>query len=872
MTKKASPPRVFVRFFRWFCDVSLHRYIEGDLFELYKERLSIHGKRKADFLFIMDVLFLFRPGITKPLSTNQNATAMGIYKNYAKIGWRNLLRNKGYSSINIGGLAAGMAVALLIGLWIYDELSFNKYHSNYDRIAQVYRMETHDGERRANTAHVTGLGTLLRNEYGAHFDRVAMVRARTEERVIANIEKKFTESGFFIQAEGPAMLGLRMRYGSIDGLNDMNSILLSVNLAKKLFGDVDPVGRTVSMDAKWDLKVTGVYEDIPKNSDFHDGAYLATLDRYLEGWASVNAWDNYHMYIYVQIKEGTDFETISGIIKDCTLPHLPEEHAEANPEVFLHPMSKWHLYSEWENGVEVTGKTLTAIWYYGAIGVFVLILACINFMNLSTARSQKRAKEVGIRKSIGSLRRQLVQQFYGESFMVSIIAFLIALAIGQLTLPWFNAVSDKDIAIPITEPVFWLIGFSFVVVTALAAGSYPALYLSSFSPVKVLKGVFKPGRGGVMPRRVLVVVQFSVSILLTIGTITVYQQLQFAKDRPVGYNRQSLIGLRAASPEFQGKYEVLRNELKNTGAVLEMAVANYSITDTRGWNGGFSWGETKYEPSLNTIFVSYEYGKKVGWEFIGGRDFSREIASDTAGIVINESAARMFGIENPLGEFLKWAPGGTERGTYKILGVVKDMVKGSPYEPTHPSVIFLSRHHMPWLYVRLNPALGTHEALRKVEDVFATLVPSTPFDYTFADDDYAAKFQAEERIGKLATLFSILAVIISCLGLFGLAAFTVEQRTKEIGIRKVLGATIAGLWQMLSKEFIILAVIACFIAVPVGYYFMNAWLQQFVYRLPLSWGVFAIACAGGILITIITVSFQAVKAAVANPVSALRSE
>ncbi|HEY0652202.1 MAG TPA: ABC transporter permease [Chryseosolibacter sp.] len=797
---------------------------------------------------------------------------MGIYKNYVTIGWRNLLRNKGYSAINIGGLAAGMSVAILIGLWIYDELSFNKYHDKYDRIAQVYRMEKWEGIRSANTAQVTGLGTLLRNEYGAHFERVVMVRAKTEERVLANVERKFTETGFFIQEEGPEMLGLKMKYGTPGGLKDMNSILLSATTARKLFGDGDPVGQLVSMDARWDLKVTGVFEDLPKNSDFHQASYFATLNRYLDGWASLDSWDNYHMYVYVQIKEGSDFARVNSIIKDCSLPYLSEEHTRNKPEIFLHPMSRWHLYSEWENGSPVMSKKLVAVWYYAAIGIFVLLLACINFMNLSTARSEKRAKEVGIRKSIGSMRSQLVHQFYGESFMVAAIAFLISLATVQLSLPWFNHVSGKTIVIPIADLQFWLAGLSFVLLTGLLAGSYPAAYLSSFSPITVLKGTFKSGRKAVIPRRILVVVQFSVSMILTIGTIIVYQQLQHAKNRPVGYNRHSLIGLRAASPEFQGKYQVIRNELKNTGAIVEMGEANYAITDTRGWNPGFSWGDKVYEPAFNTIFVTHEYGKTVGWEFISGRDFSRDIASDTAGIVINESAAKIFGIENPVGELLKWAPGGSDRGTFKILGVVKDMVKGSPYEPTSASVIFLSKDDMQWLYIRLNPEMGTHEALRRIQNVFSTLVPSAPFDFTFADEAYATKFQSEERIGKMATLFSALAICISCLGLFGLAAFTVEQRTKEIGIRKVLGASVSDLWQMLSKEFIALALISCLIAVPVGYYFMNAWLEQFVYRTTMSWEVFLVACAGGIVVTIVTVSFQALKAALAEPVKSLRSE
>jgi ABC-type antimicrobial peptide transport system permease subunit len=493
-------------------------------------------------------------------------------------------------------------------------------------------------------------------------------------------------------------------------------------------------------------------------------------------------------------------------------------------------------------------------------------------MNLSTARSEQRAKEVGIRKSIGSLRSQLVQQFYGESFLVAAIAFVAAFLFVQLSLPWFNAVADKKISMPWTNGAFWTGCISFVVLTGFLAGSYPALYLSSFKPVKVLKGTFKAGRFAALPRKVLVVVQFTASITLIIGTIVVYQQIQFAKNRPVGYSREGLIGLRTASPEFRGKYHVLRNELKKTGAVEEIAEANYSITDTRGWNGGFSWKDIKYEPSFNTIFVTHEYGKTIGWEFTDGRDFSREFASDSAGIVINESALKILGIKNPVGEYLNWAPGWTDQGTYKILGVVKDMVKGSPYEPTDPSIIFLSGNDMQWLYVRMDPNVSPHEALPKIEKVFSQLIPSAPFDYTFADEDYAAKFRGEERIGKLATVFSTLAILISCLGLFGLAAFTAEQRTKEIGIRKVLGASVAHLWQMLSKDFVVLVVISCAIAVPIAFSFMNNWLEQYQYRTTISWSVFAATGIGALIVTLLTVSFQAIKAALMNPVNSLRSE
>jgi|JI10StandDraft_1071094.scaffolds.fasta_scaffold01706_15 putative ABC transport system permease protein len=868
MKKTTGPPRFAHRFFRWYCHPRMLNHIEGDLLEDYRDRVHKKGKWKADARFVLDVLLLLRPEIIRPLEGYKNLNTYGMYKSYFKIGWRNLAKNKGYSFINIGGLALGMAVAMLISLWVYDELSFNKDHQNYETIAQVYRLQNWGGERGVSTSHVTGLGTLLKTEYASHFKNVAMIRARTEERVLAFGENKFTQSGYFMQPEGAEMLTLKMVRGTRNGLTDMKSILLAESVAKKLFGDTDPINQVVLMDAKWDLKVTGVYEDLPKNSTFYDASYFAPLDLYIDGWGSLTSWDNYFVYIYLQINEGGNFEELSRYIKDVMLAHVDAETKESKPEIFLHPMRKWHLDSEFKNGELTTSKRMLSVWYYSAIGVFVLLLACINFMNLSTARSEKRAKEVGIRKSIGSMRGQLIQQFFGETLLVAFLSAIIALIIVQLSLPWFNYVSDKNISLPISNPMFWLACVAFTLFTGLLAGSYPALYLSSFNAVKILKGTFKAGRFAVLPRRVLVVVQFTVSITLTIGTIIVYQQIQFAKNRPVGYSRANLIGMRTASPEYKGQYHTLRNELKSTNMVEEIAEANYSIIDTRGWNGGFSWHGNKYDQTFNTIYVTHEYGKTVGWEFVAGRDFSRDFPSDLSGIVINESAAAILSLENPVGESLSWM----DRGEFKILGVVKDMVKGSPYEPTDPSIIFLSESDMQWLYIKIKPTVSAHEALPKVQSVLASIVPSAPFDYTFADEAYDAKFKAEERIGKLATLFSVLALLISCLGLFGLASFIAEQRTKEIGIRKILGASIPNLWKMLSKDFAVLVIIACSVSIPLSYYFMNSWLGQYEYRTAISWNVFVFTALGALVITLLTVSFQAIKAAVANPVKSLRSE
>jgi putative ABC transport system permease protein len=721
---------------------------------------------------------------------------------------------------------------------------------------------------------VTGLGTLLKSEYGTHFKYIAMVRARIEERVVALGENKFTQSGYFMQPEGADILTLKMISGTREGLKDMKSILLSRTLAKKLFADTDAVNQVVTMDAKWDLKVTGVYEDLPKNSEFNQATYFAPLDLYLEGWSHLNIWNNYNMWLYVQIHPKADFEEVSAIIKDAMVPYVDEANKSAKPELFLHPMSRWHLHSKFENSVNVMSDNLKFVWLYSIIGVFVLFLACINFMNLSTARSEKRAKEIGIRKTIGSIRYHLILQFLCESLMVTIIAFGFSLWIVQLILPWFNEVAAKELTILWTNFWFWLACLAVALFTALLAGSYPALYLSSFNPINTMKATSRPGRYGVAPRKVLVIFQFAISIALIIGTMIVHQQIQYVKDRPVGYTQEGLLQLRPRSPEYKGKYHTLRNELKKTGVVYEMAESNYPVTNTLGWNPFFDWKgrDPNYNPSFNTIQVSHEYGKTIGLQFVVGRDFSREFSTDLSGLLLNESALNLMGLENPVGEIVTWNPPYTSGGNYHILGIVKDMVKGSPFGPTRPSIIFLSENDLNYLFIRIHPQLSVGEALPKIKAAFNKIIPSAPFDYNFVDDLYATKFQAEERIGKLADIFAILAILISCLGLFGLASFVAEQRTKEIGIRKVFGASVVNLWRMLSKDFMVLVIFSCFIAIPIAYYFLNGWLQNYEYRIGISWWILIEACMGAMFIAIFTVSFQAVKAALKNPVESLKYE
>lgn len=870
---RPSPPHIALRFFRWFCHPDLHPFVEGDLMELYEERLKNSGKRNADLRFVIDVLMLFRPSIIRSTEGFIRLNNYAMFRNYCKVAWRNLFKNKGYSSINIGGLAIGMAVAMLIALWIHDELFYNTYHQSYNRIFKVMKKETHLGTRHSGDSQPFALATILRSSYGNYFKHVAMEVEWTGEHIIASRDKKFSQSGRYMEPEAPEILTLNMLYGNLAGLRNLNSIMLSASLAEKLFGDEEPIGKIATMDGESTLKVTGVYEDLPNNSEFRGTNYIVPFDLfYLKyKWAQPNSWRGGNVSIYVQTRSGVDFNEVSAIIEDAMLTHVDEERAAGKPALFLHPMSKWHLYSEFENGIPVMSDPLKFIWFYGIIGVFVLILGCINFVNLSTARSEKRAKEVGIRKTMGSLRKQLISQFLSESLLFAAFAFVLSIGLVQLILPWFNGVADKSIHILWANPWFWVVGILFTLFTALLAGSYPAFYLSAFKPVKVLKGTFRAGRFATIPRKVLVVFQFTISITLIIGTLIIYQQIQFAKNRPVGYSRDRLIILKMTTQEYNGKYDLLRSELLGTGVVGEMAGAGVRVTENQHRNNGFNWkGKAPaFDPHFNDFYVSHEFGNVVGWQLVDGRDFSREFASDLSGVLINESALKLMGLENPIGEVLTWERRGDKN--YTILGVVKDMVRRSPFEPIPPSIFFLTKN-LPWIHIKINPTVSVSEALPKIKTVFNELLPSAPFHYQFVDEEYAAKFRAEERIGKLAGFFAVLAILISCLGLFGLAAFVAEQRTKEIGIRKVLGASVANLWRMLSKDFLVLVILSSLIAIPIAYYFLQRWLQQYEYRTEISLWVLVVACIGAVVITLLTVSYQAVKAALMNPVNSLKTE
>ncbi|MBX2926071.1 MAG: ABC transporter permease [Chitinophagaceae bacterium] len=794
-----------------------------------------------------------------------------MIKNYFKVAWRNLTKNKVYSLINIIGLAAGMAVAMIIGLWIYDEVSANKHFKNYNAVYQVMMSQTFDGKRGSQIALPYPIGEELKAKY-PDFKAVAMCDWGGKHSLIYG-EKKISRMGHFLGEEGVDMFSLNILKGNKNPLHDPYSIVLTDETAGILFGAEDPIGKMLKFDNATNLKVTAVVPKQPKNSALSFD-YLIPFHLQEKMYDYVNLyhktnWGNNSWQAFVQLNSNATEKAVDAKVKDVVISHFTDENTlkSVRPEVFIHPMSKWRLYNDFENGKN-TGGFIKYVRMFGILGFIVLLIACINFMNLSTARSEKRAKEVGVRKAVGSGRKDLVQQFLSESMLISGLAFLFALGLVALALPFFNKLTEKEMSLHIGNPLFWGVMIVFTVITGLLAGSYPAFYLSSFNPVRVLKGNVKAGKSSSLPRKILVVTQFASSVILMIGTVVIYRQIQFGKNQPIGFDNKGLISV-DWSDDISKSYDAFRNELLSTGAVVSICKSNSPPSQIFSNNNGWEWKNSQpVEKTVvfSTIATDYDYTKTLGIKLVDGRDFARDFADSNA-VLLNQAAVKRMGLKNPVGEMLKW-----NDQPMKVVGVIPDIQMQSPFSPVSPLTIIFNKGWVSYINVRMNPGMPASKVLSTIKPIFEKYNPAFPFEYQFADEEYAKKFNYEELVGNLAAIVAVLAIFISCLGLFGLASFTAEQRVKEIGVRKVLGASVFNLWTLLSKDFVILVLISCAIAIPVAYYSMHEWLKNYEYKVGIGAGVFALAVASAMIITLITVSFQAIKAARANPVVALRSE
>ncbi|HVY75354.1 MAG TPA: ABC transporter permease [Puia sp.] len=790
-----------------------------------------------------------------------------MFKNYFKIMWRGAIRNKFYSLINILGLTIGMASAMLILLWIQNELSHDRFYTKTDRIYLVNSRDKVSGEVSAwrNTSKPVGLAlkkdypevedVVRLNEYGANF-------------LISAGEKHFSSHGEFADSGFLAMFSLPLLEGNPgSSLNSPNGIVLTKQLAVKLFGNQEAMGKTVRVDSVDYFTVTAVLKDLPSNSRFAFDYILPWSYATKKGFDD-NNWSNTNVLTYVLLKPGASPAAFDSRIRNLIVDHT-KNGEKATIQIFTQALKDTWLYDKEENGNFVAGR-IERVRLFAIIAALILLIACINFMNLSTARSEKRGKEVGIRKVVGARRKSLAFQFVGESICFAAMAGLLAVLLVQLVLPAYNQVLNTSLSINFYNPYYWLFAAGFVLFTGLLAGTYPAFYLSSFIPVKVLKGTFKSSNKTITPRKVLVVLQFTFAITLIICTVIVATQISYAQNRDSGYSRTNLAFL-IEFGDAHKNYELIKDALIKKGAATNVTQTGSPITENWGSSWGFSWQGSNAD-DLETVFNLFsadeDFTKTMGTKIISGRGIDiKTFKTDSTACLLNETAVKTMRLKNPVGQNLSLG-----KNSLHVVGVVKDFILTTPYEPVEPMIIAGPAFSYGVINFKLNPNPSIAASMEKAEAVFKQYNPQYPFNIRFYDHEYDLKFQDEKQASTLVGLFAGLAIFISCLGLLGLATYIAETRTKEIGVRKVLGASVSGIVALLSKDFLRLVLIAFLIASPIAWIIMHHWLQSYSYRVNISFQVFIITGCLSALIAFITVSFHAIKAALANPVSSLRTE
>jgi putative ABC transport system permease protein len=792
-----------------------------------------------------------------------------MFKNYFKITFRNLFKNKVLSFINIFGLSTGMAFAMLIGLWIQNENSFDAFHKNKDHIALVMKNTLFNNQRNTQESSPLPLYYEMKSNFPEVKGATRVTWSESHSLVVGN--KKFSKNGRYVDPDFLRMFSFPLIRGSIStALNDPNSIILTQSLGTALFGAEDPIGKAIKLDNQDEVHVTAITKDIPANSTL-DFDFLAPYQFIMDHNEFVRNnktnWQNNFLMNMVELKEGVSMEDFS---KKIRLLNMQKDPILKNQTLFLHPVNKWHLYNDFKDWENVGGK-IEYVGLFSVIGIFVLLIACINFMNLSTARCETRMKEVGIRKTLGSRRIDLVIQFLAESLLTAFLAFLLSIGLVKLLLPYLSDIGFENIRFDLSKFSLQCAAFILCAFTGLVSGSYPALYLSSFLPVRILKGFHAKGKGAVTFRKILVVSQFTISVGLIVCTVIVFQQIDHARSRSVGYNPNKLISI-DASRDLGINYDVLKQDLLNGGYIESVAKASQPMTAVYNRWSDFTWeGKDPHEDiALDAILTEWDFEKTVGLKMKQGRYFSKEYKTDSNAVILNETALKIIGYTNPIGKTMK-----SGNRVMTIVGIFEDVLLSDPFKSITPLAILFNgskTDNVNNIFLRVKPTADLNKALVAIRPIFDKYNPSLPFEYRFTDEEFGKKFTTEYQAGKLAGIFAGLAIFISCLGLFGLTMFMAERRNREIGIRKVLGATIANVTLLLSKEFIWLVLVACLIASPLAFWFMKDWLHKYDYRINISWLIFAGAGIGAILIALLTVSFQAIKAAMANPVKSLRSE
>jgi ABC-type antimicrobial peptide transport system permease subunit len=786
-----------------------------------------------------------------------------LLDNYFKIAWRSLHRNKGFSAINISGLAIGLASAIVLLLWIRNEVSSDQFHEHRDRVYQVFGRAVYDGQIECYNKTPMVMGPVIKNNYPREVEEVVRTNW-VGAFIFSNGDKHLatqgllTDSGFFRLFSFPLLEG-----NAATALSNPHTVVITATLAKKLFGKEDPLGKTISVDSTGGFVVTGVLKDLPPNTQFNF-EYLIPWSYTKEAHFDIPGWDKNSIATYLLLRPGIT-ETAANI----SLRRLINAHApELKSEIFLHPMRKWRLYSNFVNG-EATGGAINFVRMLAIIAGFILLIACINYMNLSTARSIRRAREVGIRKVVGAGRGSLIGRFLGESMLIAGLAGVLGLIIVIIALPWFNQLITTHLALPYDEPLFWLSGIGFIVFTGLLAGSYPAFYLSAFRPINILRGHFKTIHALVTPRRILVVFQFTFAITFIICTIVIYREFRYAVNRNSGYDKNNLAFVYMKG-DMKKNYELIRRDLLSSATATDITRTSAPITEIWASDDSYEWQGKSKEQQVRLIEYRTDrtFVKTMGLHLIAGRDIDIEkYPTDSSAILLTEMAVRQMGLTDPVGQVLR-----NNTGTWHIVGVIRDFVTGSLFNRVWPVVIQGPNSWFGAITFKLNPQNSTARNIARLAAIIKRYNPNYPFEYFFVDQYDTNKLTDERHFGTLAALFAGMAIFISCLGLFGLSAYMAESRLREVGVRKVLGASIMRLITLLSKDFLVLVIIAFIIASPIAWWCMSHWLEDIPYRIELSWWIFALTGAISVIIAAGTVGFQAVQAALTNPVRVLRTD
>ena len=788
-----------------------------------------------------------------------------MFKNYLTVAFRSLKSNKGFSFINITGLAIGMAATILIALWVNNELGYDRFHKNISQIYVAYNRSLFEGEVRTWRSTPSPLGPALKQEYP---EVKYSVRVDYNEKHLAEYHgKKIQADGYNADPDFLNMFSFPLLSGNINScLAGNDHLIITETFARKLFGSADVVGKLIKLDNKYDFMIGGVLKDMPANTRF-------TAD-FIAPWSFLQRqygpdrqqWGNNSIRTYIQLVPDASLANFNRKISDITIRH--SNHEEDN-RVFMYPMRDYYLQGVFKNG-KLEGGRIEIVRLFTVVACFILLIACINFMNLSTARGDKRAKEVGVRKAIGAVKQSLVAQFLMESVIIAAIAGVLGLLLAQLTLPYFNSLIQTQLKLPYTNGVFITGVMGFILLTGLLAGCYPALYLSSFKPVIVLKGAHRKVSALITPRKILVVTQFTFAVVMIVSTIIIRRQIQYAQDRDNGYEQGSLVYV-PFSGDMDKNKQLIKAELLGTGAAAAVSITSSDMIAGQSNSWGVDWQgkPAGSKITFDRMATLGDFAKTIKLKLVSGRDIDpQNFPTDSTACLINESAARIMKFKNPVGQIIDH-----EEVKWHIVGVFKDFVWQSPFEVMNPMLVVGPK--MEWsnnINIRLNPNQPLSASLQKAEAVFKKYNPAFPFTPMFTDQEYQRKFAEQQRTGKLAAVFAVLTILISCLGLFGLAAYMAASRTKEIGVRKVLGASVANVTALISVEFLKPILLSVALATPIAWILMYQWLQNYSYRMQIEWWVFAAGGLAAVAIALLTVSYQSVKAAVANPVKSLRSE